>query len=101
MITYNVTIKIADEIERDWLQWMKTEHISQVLGTSMFDSATFYELLEPVDEDGKTYVVQYVTDSESRYQQYIDEFAPKLRDDGYRKFGDRFIAFRSLMRTVD
>jgi hypothetical protein len=101
MIIYNVTIKISNEIEVDWISWMKHEHIKQVLETGMFDSASFFELVEPADEEGKTFVVQYVTDSESRYQRYIAEFAPALREEGFRKFGESFIAFRSLIRSVE
>jgi hypothetical protein len=56
--------------------------------------------MDPVDEDGKTYIAQYSTDSEARYERYITEFAPMLREKGYAKFGNRFIAFRSIMRHV-
>jgi hypothetical protein len=100
MYIYNVSIKIVPEIEADWVRWMKEEHMKEVLQTGLFDQYTLFELLEPVDEDGKTYIAQYMTDSEARYEKYIEEFAPLLREKGYEKFGNQFIAFRSIMRKV-
>lgn len=99
MYIYNVTIKVTKDIVDDWVRWMKEEHMDEVIATGMFDRYHFYELIEPLDEEGRTFVAQYVTDRQERYQRYIDEFAPGLREKGYKRFGDRFIAFRSVMRS--
>ena len=86
-------------IETAWVQWMKEEHMDEVIATGMFDRYSLYELIEPNDEDqSKTFVAQYFTDSEHRYKTYIEEFAPALREKGYQKFGDQFIAFRTIMK---
>ena len=100
MYIYNVSIKLLPEIETEWIDWMTNEHIQEVMDTGMFDGYSLLELMDPVDEDGKTYIAQYSTDSEARYERYIAEFAPLLREKGYAKFGNRFIAFRSIMRHV-
>lgn len=99
MYIYNVSIKLIPSIESAWLQWMKEEHMNEVLSTGMFDNAYLFELLEPKDEeDSKTYIAQYFTDSEERYTNYIEKYAPTLREKGYEKFGNQFIAFRSIMK---
>lgn len=99
MYIYNVSIKILTSIESAWLQWMKEEHMDEVIATGMFDRYSLYELIEPADEDqSKTFVAQYFTDSEQRYIKYIEEFAPALRNKGYQKFGDQFIAFRTILK---
>lgn len=100
MYIYNVTIKVHPDIEQEWLQWMKSTHINEVIETGMFDDYTFCELIEPADDEAKTFVVQYLTDSESRYQQYIQTFAPLLRQKGYDRFSDKFIAFRTVMKKI-
>ena len=98
---YNVSIKIQFDIEEQWLAWMKNEHIPEVIATTLFDSYTFFELLEPIDEEGKTFVVQYFTDSALRYEKYIAEYAALLRAKGFEKFSNKFIAFRSIMKEVE
>lgn len=100
MYIYNVTIKISHSIEQEWLHWMKEIHMQEVVNTGMFDSYHFYKLLDADDEEGKTFIAQYYTSSEKRYQRYIEEFAPLLRQKGYEKFGDKFIAFRSILEKI-
>lgn len=102
MFIYNVTIKVSTSILSDWLDWMQKEHLNEVISTGMFDRFSFFELLEPKDEDedARTFVAQYFTDSKQRYDTYITEHAPRLREKGFSRFGSNFIAFRSLMKEV-
>jgi uncharacterized protein YdcH (DUF465 family) len=103
MFIYNVTVKIDPSIKDEWLNWMLTEHIKEVLNTKLFNDAHFYELLEPINEDdnGITYIVQYHAPSKSMYNEYINKHAIAMREKGYAKFGNRFIAFRSLMKHIN
>jgi hypothetical protein len=52
MIIYNVTVKPENNIADAWLQWMKDEHIPDVINTGCFTKATLCKLLEVDDEDG-------------------------------------------------
>jgi len=102
MYTYNVTVKITSSIESSWLEWMKEEHIPDVLSTNLFTGYRFHQLIEPKDEndDGLTFVVQYFVDNLSKYEHYITHHAPLLRQKGFDRFGDQFIAFRTLLKNV-
>lgn len=87
-------------IRTQWLEWMQNEHISEVLATGLFLKADFYELLEPVDEEGFTFTVSYHFEQLEHYHTYINNHAPLLREKGFALFGDQFIAFRSLMQKM-
>jgi hypothetical protein len=100
MYIYNVTIKLLPQIEQEWLAWMYQEHIPEVLATGFFIDATLFALLEPVDEDGITYTVQYKATTKEQYEQYIEQHAPALREKAYAKFGDKFIGMRSLVKAL-
>jgi hypothetical protein len=100
MYTYNVTIKIEKHIRLQWIEWMQNVHIPEVLATKMFTTAVFNELLEPVDEEGDTFVAQYACDNLENYSNYLENHAPLLRQKGFDLFGNRFIAFRSLLKKV-
>jgi hypothetical protein len=100
MYIYNVTIKIDASIETEWLEWMRSEHLDEVVATGMFDKYALLQLLEPAEDDHRTYIAQYYTDDESRYGQYIEQFAPALRQKGIDRFGDQFIAFRSILKQL-
>jgi hypothetical protein len=100
MIVYNITIKITPEIEAEWVQWQKKEHIPDVMASGRFTGYQFYRLLQE-DEDGITYVVQYFASDMNEYNRYIEETAPSLREKALARWGNRFIAFRTVMQTVD
>ena len=40
MFIYNVTIKIQEAIHEPWLQWLKEEHVPEVLASGCFTNAT-------------------------------------------------------------
>lgn len=100
MILYNVTIKIQSSIHEAWIQWLKEEHVPEVLATKCFTKATVLRLLEVDDSDGPTYAIQYFAESKSDYNRYIENFAGEMRSKSFDKWGDQFIAFRSVMAVV-
>lgn len=101
MIIYNVTVNIEDEVHNDWLHWMKTIHIPEVMETGQFVDFTFAKLLSrQEDETGTTYVIQYKAENMAAYEKYRDEFAPRLQQEANKYFGGKFVAFRTLMETA-
>jgi Domain of unknown function (DUF4286) len=101
MYIYNVTIKLNWAIHDQWLQWMKETHIVDVMATNCFEKYIFSRLLETNEDEGPTYTVQYYCASKAIYNSYILKFAPKLRQDGFDKFGNSFIGFRSLLEICE
>jgi hypothetical protein len=100
-IVYNITTKVRWDILEDWLAWQLEDQIPAVLATKLFDGHRFYRLLEQEEEEGPTFVVQYFTSSEERYRQFMTEFAPALQQQGWAKWGNGFIAFRTVMSLVE
>ena len=99
MIVYNSTIKVRWDILEEWFAWQKEEHIPAILATKMFDAHAFYRLLDQDEEEGPTFILQYFTTSLKRYERYLLEFAPAVEQTARTKWGDGFIAFRTLMRS--
>jgi len=100
MLIYNVTTKVTNAIAREWLQWLQEEHIPEITGTGCFTHARILQLLEVDDSEGPTYAIQYFTESIEQYEQYIETFAGMMRQKSFEKWGDQFIAFRSIMKIV-
>ena len=101
MIVYNVTTKVDPSIQNDWLTWIKEEHIPGIINTRCFTNASTFQLLEVDDSEGPTFTVQYFSESKSLYNLYIEKFAATMREKAFEKWGNKFIAFRSLMQVVD
>lgn len=97
MIIYNVTVKIEKDVADEWVRWMKKEHVPDLMRTGLFLDYRLCRLLEQDESEGKTYTVQYFCDSMEHYNTYINEYAQKMRDKGHQRFGNKFIAFRTVM----
>lgn len=100
MVLYNVTIKINHDAEQEWLQWMKDEHIPELMNTGLFVDSKLFRLLDVDDAEGVTYAAQYFCNDMEDYNSYISAYSAAMRAKGIEKFGDRFIAFRTLMEQV-
>src|SRR5687768_12172166 len=100
MLIYNVTVKVEAGIAPDWLQWMKEQHIPEIMATGCFSHYQMVQLMEQDDSEGPTYAIQYHAPTIEDYERYVLEFADTLRLKSIHKWGNNFIAFRSLMRIV-
>jgi len=100
MIVYNITSKVRREIMESWLTWQVEEQIPGILKTGAFDNYQLYRLLEQDEEEGPTFVVQFFTSHLERYEQFLIEFGPAFQQAAWDKWGNGFIAFRTLMELI-
>ena len=100
MIIYNVTVKVDYSIADAWLSWLQQEHIPDIIATECFTDARILRLLEVDESDGITYAVQYHANSKALYNRYIKEYSTGMRNKSTEKWGDKFVAFRSVMQIV-
>ncbi|MBT0812554.1 DUF4286 family protein [Litoribacter ruber] len=100
MILYSVTVNIDTDVENEWLDWMKSEHIPDVMATGMFVEYKFYRLLHETEDGGVNYSVQYFAESIDRIQQYQTEFATKLQEEVKKRYDGKYVVFRSLLESV-
>jgi hypothetical protein len=100
MFLYNVTVNIDQAIESEWLEWMRTVHIPDVIATGCFTTARMAKLLGEVAEaSGPTYTIQYTYPDEVTLERYQKEFAPKLQAQHSKRYENQFVAFRTLMQV--
>jgi len=100
MIIYNVTLNVEDDIHLEWVEWMRNVHIPEVLSTGLFNGHRLCKLLD-VEDAGSTYSVQYSAKSLDDYKKYKAEHAPRLQKPMKDKFGDKIVAFRTLMEVIE
>ena len=100
MIIYNVTIKIDWSIHDDWVLWMKHNHMPEVVATSCFTHSQLSRLLDTDEKEGPTYAAQYFSKSKSDYNRYIEIHSLSMRQKAFDMWGEKFVAFRSLMEIV-
>ncbi len=101
MILYNVTINIDDDVEQDWIHWMKQEHIPEVMETGYFSEYRMLRMLsESPDETGSTFAIQYVAENLGDVEEYLEKAAPKLQKQAIIRYGTKLAAFRTVLEEV-
>lgn len=100
MYIYNVTINIEETVHEKWLKWMQEKHIPEMLALGKFSKALMSKVMIEEDMGGITYSVQYTTDSKKTLDAYYKEDASKMRTEGIKLFGTKFVAFRTELNVV-
>ncbi len=100
MILYNVTLNVDSNIHKEWLDWMQKVHIPEVIATGHFLKYKICKLLR-ASEEGVTYSIQYFLTSSKQLHQYQVQHAPALQKEHTERYGERVVAFRSLLEVVE
>jgi hypothetical protein len=100
MILYNITVSIDAKVAEEWLEWMRTKHILDVLNTGCFIEARISRV-HGEEDGGLTYAVSYVALSEEKYEHYKNAHAAGLQQEHMVKFGGTFAAFRTVLSIIE
>tara|TARA_R100000935_G_C2775274_1_gene139384 strand:+ start:66 stop:380 length:315 start_codon:yes stop_codon:yes gene_type:complete len=99
MYIYNVTINIQEDVHDEWVNWMKNEHIPDMLRTDKFIKALMTRVLVEEQMGGITYSIQYTLESKEMLERYYKENAAELRAKT-TPFAGKFVAFRTELEIV-
>lgn len=99
-IIYNVTVNIDDSAHEEWLNWMKTKHIPDVMETGRFIENRFCKVLSD-DPQGTTYSIQYLCENHTVLEEYMKTEAPALQKEHSKKYEGKFVAFRTLLKVIE
>tara|TARA_B100001250_G_C19032878_1_gene458285 strand:+ start:45 stop:353 length:309 start_codon:yes stop_codon:yes gene_type:complete len=100
MIIYNVTVSVEEAIKDEWLNWMRTEHIPEVMACGIFTKAQINHVIEKIDSDN-TFAIAYTCSSTKELHRYQMKFAAKLQQKHSVMFGNKAVAFRTLMQVIE
>ena len=100
MILYNVTTSIEPNAADEWLDYMRSTHIPEVMETGFFIKSQLLRLLNE-EEGGITYATQYYCISQEQLEEYQTLCAPALRADMEKRFAGKYVSFRTLLEVVE
>ncbi|MFO7259285.1 MAG: DUF4286 family protein [Bacteroidota bacterium] len=100
MYLYNVTIGIDKASEREWLDYMRTTYIPDVMATGLFTQARMYRVLHDNEDDTTSYSVQYIATSIDNVQKFLEEYGPSIINAHRDRFRDKHVAFMTLLEEI-
>ena len=99
MIVYEVNLEVREDIAAEYRAWL-AEHVEHMLALPGFVEAEVLERLDPPPPAGtRVFVAHYRLTDEPAMQRYLNEHAPRMREEGLRRFGDKFSATRRILMT--
>ena len=99
MYIYNVTTNVQEDVHDQWVDWMKKEHIPQMIDTGKFTKALMTKVLVKEEMGGITYSVQYWAGSRQQLDAYYEEHARVLRRK-LKLFEGKVVSFRTELQVV-
>ncbi|RMG67533.1 MAG: DUF4286 family protein [Bacteroidetes bacterium] len=101
MLVYSVTASVVKEVAPEWLHWMQRTHIPEVMATGFFTDYTLHRLVQPVvDPERVTFNIHYRCASMGELARYRKEAAPALQQAHQQRYGERVLAFRSILSEL-
>ena len=100
MILYNVTSSIEPTIANEWVEYMRSTHMPEVLESGFFIKSQLLRLLNE-EEGGITYAAQYYCISLEQLEAYQSVCAPALRADMDKHFAGKYVSFRTILEVVE
>ncbi len=98
---WNITTKVAPEIHRNWLVWLKDVYIPAYLATGCFYDALVLKLLGQEEEDGITYAVQFYARSVDDYKVFAEKHYSVLHMEMMATWGTDCYGFESALEVVN
>lgn len=97
MVTYLVHFTVQHEAYSEYVEFLKSEHINDVLGVPGFISADLcLRKGGSMESSSKEIRVIYKVQDEEHIKAYISDFAMKLREKALEKFPGKFSSQREV-----
>lgn len=100
MILYNVTVNVDEQVHQDWLQWMRSEHVPEVIATGCFTEARLSRI-QAEEDGGVTFSVMYFAPTKADYERYKEQFAPEMQRKHTERYQGKFAAFRTILDVIE
>lgn len=97
MVLYNITISVDGLILDKWMEWMKNEHIPEIMSTGHFKENRMFRLLNE-ESNGVTYACQYFAKNVEDVLEFQEKHASQLQNKMQLKFGNSTVDFRTMLQ---
>lgn len=88
MVIYTVEIVVPIDIQTEWIEWMTTKHIPEIMKTGYFNESRPFQVVDPETPNKVTFEIRYDCKSLDDYRKYRDEESGRLAAMHSEKFGE-------------
>jgi hypothetical protein len=100
MVVYEVNLTIKNEIFDEYYQWL-IAHIQLMLQLDGFQEAKIQRPDNLDDKENQKLTICYTVLSKANLDNYFTYHALAMREDGIKRFGNKFSATRRVFDIID
>ena len=100
MILFNITVIIEEEIEAEWLKWIKNVFVPDALSSNLLVSNRLLKVLNSPNE-GITYCLQFIADDLKNYTEFANKHSSALLNTHTEQFKNKAVSFSSIMEFIN
>lgn len=101
MLVYEVDLDVDAAVEAEYLAWLRV-HMREIRALDGFTGARLWRVHDPAPAVGRVALcVRYGLRDVASLETYLRDHAPRLREEGLRRFDGRFVASRRVMQMID
>jgi uncharacterized protein len=99
-LIYAVTVQIDEPLAAEWLEWMRSVHVPDVLATGCFRGCTIQRVTGLQGDGRAAFVLEYRCPSAAGLEHYQRNHAPALQQAHSARYHGRFEASRSIRSVL-
>ena len=99
MIIYIINIDIEKKIDKDWISWMKKEHVPEIINLKIFKKSEIWRIKNE-QKKYNSYCIKYYTKSLESYKLYKEKYAKKIQKKHSIKYKSHFNVKREILELV-
>lgn len=98
-VLYEVTLRVHPPAADAFAAWLRG-HVAEMLSLPGFVDATVARVREPATDDAVVYCCTYRLRDPAALDAYLRDHAPRMREDGLRRFPGGFTATRRVLEVL-
>jgi hypothetical protein len=101
MIIYNTTFNVDEQVEDQWLNWVKTDYIPMLQDTGIFTKHVFSKILVEEEMGGISYSLQLFCTNMALLKTFDENQKDVIDSKMLAEFSGKFVMFHTLLEVQD
>ena len=94
------SFKVNNNIQTNWLSWIKEVFIKRHLETELFLDFKLTRVLSLDSDDGQTYSLQFSTQSLAHLQKFSAQHSSTILNEHHQQFAGQYVSFQTVMEVI-
>ena len=101
MIIYNTTFNVPENLQTEFLDFMRNEYIPQVIQSDILKEPRLSRIFGREDDDGYSFALEFKADNIQDLEEWNKKEGKKLYFKVLTKFRQNILGFATLMQPIN